>query len=452
MNAHWLKYLPSALREKLAGHHELQAILGNSGWLFADKVVRMGVGLIVGVWLARYLGPERFGKFNYAIAFVALFTPIAALGVDGIVVRELIRYPERKDEILGSAFALKLGGGLLAFTLALAAIFVFHPGEALDQWLVGIIAAGVIFQAFDIADLWFQSRVQSRFSVMAKNGAFLALTLAKIWLILAHGDLIALALVSTAELALAALGLFVAFGATGNRWLDLRPLRRIMGSCLRESWPLFLSALAGVLYQRIDQVMLAETSGAREVGLYSAAVRLSEVWYLVPPAVVSSVMPYLTAARAKSKEVYYQHLQQLLIVLARIAYAVVVPVALLAGPLMRLIYGDAYAEAGTVLAIHIWSVLFVFLGAGAAPWIINERFTRLALYQTGLGAVSNIALNLYLIPRYGAIGAAVATVCSQCVSVWLANLAFVDGRAFFCMQARAMALGIRIGQTRGARA
>lgn len=107
MNASWLKYLPGSLREKLDGRHQLQTILGNGSWLFADKAVRMSIGLIVGVWLARYLGPDRFGKFNYAIAFAALFSPIATLGLNGVVVRELVHHSERKNEILGSAFALK---------------------------------------------------------------------------------------------------------------------------------------------------------------------------------------------------------------------------------------------------------------------------------------------------------------------------------------------------------
>ncbi len=440
MNASWLRFLPGFLREKLAGRHQLQAILGNSGWLLADKAVRMAIGLCVGVWLARYLGPERFGKFNYAIAFVALFTPVANLGLDGIVVRELVRHPERKQQILGSAFALRLIAGLLAFILVLLAILIFHPRDAASQALVAIIAAGMLFQSFDIADLWFQSQMQSRYSVLAKNGAFLVLTLAKIWLILSRAEVTAFAWVSTLELALGACGLCFAFGSTGNRWLDLRPAWPAALAVLRESWPLFLSALAAALYLRIDQVMLAEMVGEREVGLYSAAVRLSELWYLVPPIVVSSVMPYLTEARARSQELYYQRLQQLLNLLVRVAYAVAIPVTLLAVPLVGLIYGDAYAAAGPVLAIHIWAVVFVFLGAAASPWIINERLTKLFLYQTGAGAVANVALNLYLIPRYGAIGAAVATLGSQCVSVCLANLVFGDGRRYFRMQARAVLL------------
>lgn len=448
MSVSWVKCLPGFLGEKLKNRPLLQAMLGNSGWLFFDKAVRIGIGLVVGVWLARYLGPERFGQFNYAIAFVALFSPIAILGLDGLVVRELVRRPERRQEILGSAFVIKLLGGILAFALALTAILTSHPEDEDIQWLVGVIAAGMLFQAFDVADLWFQSRMQSKFSVWAKNGAFQVLTMAKIWLILSQAKLMAFAWVSTAEIALGALGLIVAFRLGGHRWLDLRPTWMTMRALLRESWPLFLSGLGAMLYMRVDQVMLAEMVGTREVGLYSAAVRLSEAWYLIPPVMVTSVMPFLTEARARSEQVYYQRLQQLLTLLVRIALVIAIFVSLFAAPLVSLIFGTVYGEAGAILAIHVWSAVFVFMGAGATPWILNERLAKLALYQTGLGAVSNIALNLYLIPLHGAIGAAIATVSSQCVSIWFANYFLKDGRKLFWLQTQAMMLGIRIKSSR----
>ncbi len=442
MNNPWVKYLPEFLGTKLKDRPLLQAILSNSGWLFLDKLVRIGIGLVVGVWLARYLGPQRFGQFNFAIAFAVLFSPIAILGLDALVVRELVRHPENKQNILGSAFALKLSGGVLAFCLALSAILAFHPGDPANQWLVGVIAVGMIFQAFDVADLWFQSKVQSKFSVLAKNGAFLVLTLAKIWLILAQAEVQAFAWVSTAELALGALGLAVAFHSEGNHWLDLRASWPTMRSLIRESWPLLLSSLGAMLYMRIDQVMLAEMVGERELGLYSAAVRLSDMWYLIPPVVVTSVTPYLTEARARSEQIYYQRLQQLLTLLARLAIILAISSSLLATPLVSLIFGDAYVESGAILAVHVWSIVFVFVGAGTTPWIINERLVSLALYQTSLGAVINVALNLYLLPRHGAMGAAVATVGSQCASVWLVNYFLKDGRKLFWLQTQALMLGI----------
>ena len=435
-------YLPASVRSRFEHRPYLKQIVGNSAWLFADKLVRMGVGLIVGVWVARYLGPEQFGQLSYAIAFVALFSPIASLGLDGIAVRELLRHPLKKDEILGSVFMLKLIGGGVAFLGASTVIALMRPEEIQARWLVMIIAAGLIFQAFDVADLWFQSQVQSRCTVIAKNFAFLALAGIKVWLILIRSDVEAFAWAATAEIALGALGLFIAFQSAGNAWRTVQPVMARMTSLLGESWHLLLSGLAIGLYMRIDQVMLAEMVGEREVGLYSAAVRLSEIWYVIPAIIVSSVMPSLTEARARSQELYYQRLGRMFVLLTGIAYLVAIPMTFLANPVIRFLYGESYEAAGHILAVHIWTGVFVFLGVASGPWILNEGFTRLSLYQTSTGAISNIVLNLYMIPHYGAFGAAWATIVSQCLAAWLLNLFSVRSRQLFWLQSNAMVMGL----------
>ena len=173
MNQSWTRLLPSFIRSRLEGRQTLQKIISNTGWLFADRALRMGVGLLVSVWVARYLGPTQFGQLNYVIAFVALFATFATLGLDGIVVREVVRNPAAEWEILGSAFMLKLCGGALTAVGAVVFISVLRPGDILSRWLVGIVAAGAVFQAFDVIDFWFQSQVLSKYVVLAKNGAFL---------------------------------------------------------------------------------------------------------------------------------------------------------------------------------------------------------------------------------------------------------------------------------------
>lgn len=440
MDARWLKWLPGPLRRRLVGRHNLQAILGNSGWLFADKIIRMGVGLFVGVWVARYLGPEQYGQISFAMAFVSLFAAVATLGLDGIVVRELVRSPAQKEEILGSAFALKLTGGCAAFLIAQAAIWLLRPADNLTHWLVGIIAAGMIFQAFDVIDLWFQSQVRSKFTVYARNVAFVILSLVKVALILNGAELKAFAWAALAEVALGGMALVIIATKLGPtswygrmQWLTMRRL-------LVESWPLLFSGLAIMLYMRIDQVMLAEMVGEREVGLYSAALKLSEVWYIIPVVIVSSVAPTITDLRARSQELYYQRLQQLFTNLTRIAYLVAIAMTLISTHLVIWLYGNQYANAGPVLAVHIWAAVFVFLGVGAGPWVLNEGLTKFSLYQTVLGALTNISLNLILIPLYGAIGCAIATLISQALAACLANGFFHKTVPLFRLQVSALLL------------
>src|SRR5512139_3639567 len=180
MNQSWTRFLPASLKTKIEGRNYLQNVVSNTGWQFTDNILRMGVGLFVGIWLARYLGPEKFGIFSYALAFVALFSPLASLGLDDIVVRNLVRDPYSREETLGTAFLLKLASGVLSFVVATGTIFVLRAADNQSHWLVGIIAAGAVFQAFSTIEFWFNSQVQAKYSILAKNSAFLICSALKV--------------------------------------------------------------------------------------------------------------------------------------------------------------------------------------------------------------------------------------------------------------------------------
>lgn len=421
MNRPWVKFLPSSIRSRLEGRWELQAVLANTGWLFADRAVRMGIGLFVGVWVARYLGPERFGIYSYAIAFVALIGFLGALGLDGIVVRDLVRKPSEAPEILGTAFGLKLFGGVAGAGIINVAIALLRPGDHLARGIVAIISAGLVLQSFDTIDYWFQSRVRSRNVVIARNGAFFIISLMKVGLILAGASVVAFAWAVLLEIALAMTGLLLGYRFEGQSPREWSWSFQRARSLLEDSWPLILSGFAIMVYTRIDQIMLGEMLGDKAVGIYSAATRVSEIWYFIPVAIASSVSPSLTEAKQIGEDVYYRRLERLFRMMTLVSLSIVIPMTFLSGTVISILYGSGYAGAGAILAIHIWTAIFVFLGVAQGPWTLNEGLMKLSMQRTVVGALANIALNLALIPRYGGIGAAVATLASQSLSSFLLN-------------------------------
>jgi len=440
MNAAWIIYLPGFIRIKLKSRHGLQAIIANTGWLFADKILRMGVGLFVGVWIARYLGPEQFGLWNFAMAFAALFGAFATLGLDGIVVRELVKNPERQNELLGSAFALKLIGGAVTLLIALIAISLVRSGETLTLWLVGLSAAGFIFQSVNVIDFYFQAKVQSRYTVYAANGAFVLMTLVKIALLLTSAPLIAFAWAGLGEIALTAVFLLAAYRFNHHNMREWRYDGRVARELLKDSWPLILSGLAIMIYMRIDQIMIGQMLGAKEVGLYSAAIRISEVWYFIPMAIVSSVFPAIIDAKKKCEALYYQRLQKLYNLLVILSLAVAIPMTFLADWVMELLFGREYILAGPVLSISIWCGLFASLSVASGKWFINEGYTKLALKRNLYGAVLNIVLNYYLIPIYGMLGAALSTLLSFSLSAYISDVFSKATRIVFYQKTKAILL------------
>jgi O-antigen/teichoic acid export membrane protein len=415
---------------RLAGHQGFRRYFFNTSWLFAEQVLRIIAGLFVGIYVARYLGPEQFGIFSYATAFVALFGTIARLGLDGIVVRDLVNHPQERDVYLGTAFWLKLVGAVL--TLGLLAIAVqFTSNDATTNLYIFIIASGLIFQSFDVVDFYFQSRVLSKYVSISRLIQLALSSALKLYFIFTQADLFWFVMVSLVDQMSLALSLVIAY------W------RQKIGSffscfdfgtakaMLKNSWPLILSGIAISLYMRIDQIMIKEMLGEEEVGLYSAAVRLSEAWYFVPVVVTASLFPAILNAKKLSQKLYSERLQRLYTIMIYSAVGVALPVAFMAESIVVTLYGIHYQDAGLVLAIHIWAGIFVALGVVNGSWFLAENLQKLATLNTLIGAAVNVILNYFLIPTYGIAGVAFATFASYGVSAYFALLLYKKTRGRF---------------------
>lgn len=409
MNRSWTRYLPTALRGKLEGRHDLQGILSNAGWLLADNALRMGGGLLIGIWVTRYLGPERYGLLSYAVAFVTIFSSIAMLGLDGIVIRNLARDPARRDETLGSTFALKLVGSILAAGSALVAIFLMHPGDRETCLLVAITALGQLFQAFGTIDFWFQSQVRSKYSAYARSGAFLLSSAGKIVLIVCQAPLAAFAWIGVADTLLGALGLVASYRASGYRLGEWRPTATMARELMRDSWPLIFTEVVIMVYLRVDRIIIGEMAGNAELGIYSVAALMAEALTLVPRIAGSSLFPGIVQAKAVSDDFFRGRLQRFYNLMALLSYAIALPVTLLAGWGIPLLFGAAYAKAAPMLIGLAWAALFGNLWVARSYFLTAMNWTRLHFITDFVGCVINVALNVLLIPRYGGMGAVIAT-------------------------------------------
>ncbi|MBW4537592.1 MAG: flippase [Myxacorys chilensis ATA2-1-KO14] len=393
-------------------------IIGNGLWLTADKVLRMLVGLLIGIWVARYLGVEQFGLLNYTIAFAAFFTPIAALGLDSIVIREIVQHPTRKNSLLGSAFCLKLSGGLIGTLLATISIYFFRS-DTLSRSLVPILTAGFAFQSFEVIDLWFQSQVQAKNTVLARNTAFAITTVLKVICLQLHAPLEVFAYLYLTEVILSVLGLVVVYKIQNQRFGLWKIDAKLMRQLLKDSSPLIFSGIAILIYMKIDQIMIGQMLGDRAVGVYSAALRVSEVWYFIPVAVASSVSPAIIKARQVEPKQYYQKIQTVFDGMVLISYSISIAMSFLAEPIILRLYGSDYSEAIPILVTHIWASVFVFLGVARSIWLTAENLVIFSLKTTVIGAIVNVGLNMILIPKYAGLGAAIATVVAYLFAVLL---------------------------------
>jgi len=429
MNISYLKQLKS--------HEGFKRYFSNTSWLFFDNGIRLVLGLVVGVWLTRYLGPQQFGTYSYVISFVGLFAALAPMGLDNIVVRDLVQKPKLKDVLIGTSFWLRiLGSLLLLFSLGIATFFT--PVDFQTKSFIFIVGAAPIFQSFAVIDLYFQSRVQSKFVVLANLVALVISSIVKISLIYLNAPLVWFFWILLAESILIATGLIYSYSKVRESIFKWKFQLKTAKDLMKNSWPLIFSGLVISVYMKIDQVMIKQMLGDEQVGIYAAAVRLSEAWYFIPMLISSSLFAAIINAKKRSAELYHQRLQKLFNLMVIIALSIAVPVSVLNSQIVGFLYGDIYSPAGPVLAILSWSGVFLSLGVASSRWFIIENLQILSFVRTFFGMIINIIMNFILIPRIGIQGAAISTLASQAIAAYFSDFLNSKTRSLFYMKSKSI--------------
>ena len=422
---------------QLKHHSGFRKYFANTSWLLGERALRIAVSLFVGIYVARYLGPERFGLLSYALSFVGIFVALATLGLDEVVVRELIKTPGQREKILGTSFLLKLVGTLLMWAAILVAI-PLTENDLQTNILIIIIAFGTVFQAFNVIDLNFQAKVKSKYVVHAQFVQLIISSIVKIILVVNEAPLIWFASVSSLDVIVLAMGLVFAYLYNGDNIFSWKWSFETSKYLLHDSWPLILAGVVISVYMKIDQVMIKEMLGAKEVGLYAAAVKLSEAWYFIPMAIASSLFPAIINAKVYQKEVYYQRLQKLYDLMVWIAIAIALPTTFLSTLVVEFLYGKEYLGSSSVLIIHIWTAVFVFLGVASSKYLLAENFIKKTFYRTFIGALLNIIMNYYLIGIIGIQGAAISTLVSHFFAAYFYDILDKDLRIMFIMKTKSL--------------
>lgn len=423
---------------KVLGFGEMKKLIANFSWLTVDRIVRLGINLFIVGWIARYLGKSQYGLFNYAMSLTILVSALASLGTNNIIIREIVNHPDRKNHILGSAFIMRQIGGILVVILSVIIVMIINRDDSLTQLLVFIASLTYMVSSFDIIDLYFQSQLKSKYAVIANNSVFILLSGVRVALILMKAPLVAFAVAATAEVFVAQVAMVVMYHRTGESIFKWKWNRDIARDMFRDSWPLLLSTISAVLYLRIGQVMLGKMISYAEVGIYAAAVKISEVWYFVPAMVVLTIYPKLIEVKKINEELYNRRLLEFFSIMALISYGAMIPTFFFNRLIIKVIFGPQYVAAGAILSIHIWAGLFYSMAVSRACWCNIENYTRGTFYSTLAGAILNVILNIPLIPMYGGMGAATATMLARLVAGYLSTL-FMS-RKIFVMQTRSLYL------------
>ncbi len=401
------------LKEKL-NHPGIQRYLANMGWIFFGKIGTLVVTFFATAYIARNLGPQNYGQLSYAISFVSIFSFIAYLGIDPILLRDLVQHPQKRNEILGSAIALRLLASIVTVLATIIAALLVSSGDV-SLLLIFIISLSSFFGAFQLLSYEFQAEAKSKYPSILLIGIIIILNILKIITIYNHGGVIYLAGILLLEPILYSLGYSFLKSKIHKDLTQLTFNRERMLLILKDSFPLIFASAFFLIYSRIDQVMLKHMIDATAVGLYDSAVRISELSYFIPQLILTSFLPAVLNAKSISQELYYERTKKLILTIILVSIALAIGITVFGKLALLIIFGQAFIGALPALYICAWSTIGASLNALAQQILVAENLTKNVSISAFLGMITNILLNIVLIPQYGIVGAATATLISYMI-------------------------------------
>lgn len=392
-------------------------ILNNLIWLSSDKLIKISIGLFVGIWMARYLGPHQFGLLNYALSIIAIFAIISRLGLDTVVVREISMDREKAADFLAAALILRLIGVIACITIIIGIAHWIHADDSLIRLIVSLLSLSLLFKTTDVAKHWFEAKVESHHTVRIETSICVISGLIKIALILLQTSLLSFVILLLVESIITALGMLWILYRNGPALKPSVKLRAPLQSLIKNSWPLMFANLAVMIYMRVDIIMLEMMSDSHEVGIYAAATKVSEAWYFVPVMIMGTLSPYIMRAHRDDRIAFQNILGAAYFALTWLALALTLPIIFFSKPLISVMFGSDYEGSALILSIHLWASVAIFLSVASSQYLLAENLQKISLYRSIIGASSNLAMNFALIPKYGATGAAIATLVSYYLSL-----------------------------------
>ena len=382
----------------------------NASWIIAGRVYHMVLAFVVGLLTARYLGPNNYGLLNYAATYTSFFASFCSLGINSVIVKNFVDHPDEEGETVGSAIILRTISSVLSVVMMMCITFIADNGEKTTNIVVFLCGIGVIFQVMDTLDYWFQSRLESKYSAFATVISYTVVSIYKVWLLVTGKSVEWFAVSTSIDYLVVAIILLIVYKKrNGPRFsCSMRKAKELF----KSSYHFILAGLMVSIYGSTDKFMLKQLLNEAEVGYYSTAVSLCNTWVFLLTAIIDSLYPVILQS-FNNKELFERKNKQLYSIVFYISVSVSILFSVLATPVVRILYGKAYIAAAAPLRIITWYTAFSYLGVARNAWIVSYNKQNYLKYLYIGAAITNVVLNVIMIPLWGASGAAFASLLTQ---------------------------------------
>lgn len=400
-------------------------VAGNTIWIISERVVQMIISIIVGALSARYLGPSNYGLLNYGAAFVTFFSCIAKLGLDSIIVKEIIDNNENEGTIIGTSIVMRMISSIISIIIMVSLISILKPSDNVIILLSFLQSLSIIFQIYEIIDCWFQSKLKSKYVSIAKIIAYLVVSVYKIFLLVTEKSVVWFAVSMSLDYFIILIILLIMYKKNkGQKFVVSKEKAKYL---LKNSYHFIISGLVVIMYSQMDKIMIGNMIDEFQLGLYSAASTICGYMGFVPEAIINSFRPIIYEAKKNNKK-YLEKLKMLYFIVFWLGIMFCIFVTIFSKSIILILYGEEYISAQITLIIAVWYTAFAYLGSARSIWIVSEKKNKYVKKYVIIGGIINLLLNLSLIPSLGINGAAIATLISQIVVALIAPLFYKETR------------------------
>ena len=390
----------------------------NAGWLICGKVIQMLISFIISIFTTRYLGPSNFGIINYANAYVAFFTSLCTLGINSVIIKDFVDYPDEQGKTIGTTLGLRAISSFLSAIMIVSIVSIADRGETETIIVAALCSISLIFQVVDTINYWFQSKYLSKVSAVATLIAYIMISVYKIILLILGKNILWFAASGAMDYLFIAAVLMTAYKKYNGPRLSFswKKGKDLLG----KSYHYILSGMMVAIYGYTDKLMLKQMLDETSVGYYSLATAISGMWVFVLSAIIDSMYPTIVNSHKIDHKLFERKNRQLYAIVIYASFFVSVLFMFFGKFAIHILYGDAYLPAAEPLKIVTWYTAFSYLGVARNAWIVCENNQKYLKYMYFCAAAINVVLNYFMIPLLGSSGAAYASLITQiCTSLIL---------------------------------
>lgn len=399
----------------------------NASWLILGKLTQMLMSFFISIITTRYLGPSNYGIINYATAYVTFFTSLCTLGLDTILVKEFVSNKDDEGKIIGSSLFMRTIASVFSIVSILGIVSIVDAGETITIIVCGLCSLGLLFQVFNTFNYWFQSQYKSKVSAIAGLIAYLITSIYKIILLIQKRSVAWFAFSFFVDYLCIAIVLYIAYKRYGGPRIQISV--RWCKKLLTQSYHYILSNMMVAIYMQTDKFMLKQMLDETSVGYYSLASSLNLIWVFILSAIIDSMFPSIFRYFETNHDKYIKTNKRLYAIIIYISLFVSILFCVFGELIIGILYGKEYLPATMPLRIVTWYTIFAYLGVARNAWVVCENKQKYLKYMYMAAAISNIVLNIIMIPSWGPSGAAFASLITQILTCMILPCFIKDMRS-----------------------